>query len=239
VLQRLEFHYVPKHASWLKWSRSKSACCVNASIDASTAATRLEAEITAWEQTAKCLRRPHHLDVHHREGRHHNENGAVALAAKAVVGRCFQQLGRLMIAERPHCRRPRRQDRPRLPPCRPLIAAPPTIKMRPAQNSDFPFRFPESLQRSGTGTGKARRYPHPRPSNALKTGPSSCVIPLTKRIHLRLEQIEYLQLSEVRPRGRDAILLARAFPLPCAQSHPAPPPAPHPSPGTPNTARSN
>jgi transposase len=35
VLRRLEFHYVPKHASWLTLSRSRSVCCaVNASTGA-------------------------------------------------------------------------------------------------------------------------------------------------------------------------------------------------------------
>jgi hypothetical protein len=38
VLRRLEFHYVPKHASWVKWWRLRSACWLpNVSIAASGA----------------------------------------------------------------------------------------------------------------------------------------------------------------------------------------------------------
>jgi hypothetical protein len=37
ILRRLEFHYTPKHASWLNMSGSRSACCeVSASTDEST-----------------------------------------------------------------------------------------------------------------------------------------------------------------------------------------------------------
>ena len=27
IAKRLEFHYTPKHGSWLKWRKSSSACC--------------------------------------------------------------------------------------------------------------------------------------------------------------------------------------------------------------------
>jgi hypothetical protein len=38
ILRRLEFHYTPKHASWLIWSRSRSAsCAASASTIGSTA----------------------------------------------------------------------------------------------------------------------------------------------------------------------------------------------------------
>jgi transposase len=51
VLQRLEFHYVPKHASWLNMVEIEIGVlrgqCLDRRIDSRD---RLEAEITAWEQ---------------------------------------------------------------------------------------------------------------------------------------------------------------------------------------------
>jgi hypothetical protein len=48
VLCRLEFHYVPKHASWLTWWRLRSACqCLDRRIGS---IERLTAQTAAWEQ---------------------------------------------------------------------------------------------------------------------------------------------------------------------------------------------
>jgi len=53
-----------------------------------------------------------------------------------------------------------------------------------AQAPTSQFRFPTSLQRAGTGIGNSGQVgtagPHACPSNALKTGPSNCVIVLSK-----------------------------------------------------------
>jgi hypothetical protein len=60
LLNRLEFHHVPKHASWL-------ACrAVNAWIGASIARTAIYPKLQ-WERQ-RHVTRPHKVDVHHREG---------------------------------------------------------------------------------------------------------------------------------------------------------------------------
>ena len=51
MLRRLEFHYVPKHASWLNMVEIEiGVCAANAWTGASRATTQLAAEIAAWER---------------------------------------------------------------------------------------------------------------------------------------------------------------------------------------------
>ena len=73
VLRRLEFHYVPKHASWLNMVEIEIGVlrgqCLDRRIDSYE---RLVAEIAAWETTAQCRRRPHQLDVHNRKSPRQN-----------------------------------------------------------------------------------------------------------------------------------------------------------------------
>jgi hypothetical protein len=51
ILRRLEFHFMPKHASWLTWSRSRSGVMVSQCLDRRTPdkATLIH-EIAAWER---------------------------------------------------------------------------------------------------------------------------------------------------------------------------------------------
>ena len=67
VLHRLEFHYTPKHASWLNMVEIEIGVlrgqCLDRRIGERTA---LVTEITAWEAAAQRRRRPHQMDVHHR-----------------------------------------------------------------------------------------------------------------------------------------------------------------------------
>jgi len=68
ILRRLEFHYTPKHASWLNMAEIEIGVlrgqCLDRRIDDPT---RLISEIAAWEQTTKRRRRPHQMDVHNRK----------------------------------------------------------------------------------------------------------------------------------------------------------------------------
>ena len=67
VLRRLEFHYTPKHASWLNMVEIEIGVlrkqCLDRRIDN---CKRLVSEIAAWERHNKC--RAHQLDVHSRKG---------------------------------------------------------------------------------------------------------------------------------------------------------------------------
>ena len=71
VLRRLEFHYVPKHASWLNMDRDWRATRPmpgSAHRDQGTAQIGDRRLAT----TAQCLRRPHQMDVHNRKGPRQN-----------------------------------------------------------------------------------------------------------------------------------------------------------------------
>src|SRR5271166_3806447 len=61
-----------------------------------------------------------------------------------------------------------------------------------AQAPTSQCRFPRSLQRAGTGIGNSGQVgtagPHASPSNALKTGPSNCVIVLSAAHQIVEEQ---------------------------------------------------
>ena len=56
ILRRLEFHYTPKHASWLNMVESKSGCCaVSAWIDASANATNWFQRLQPGKDSATML----------------------------------------------------------------------------------------------------------------------------------------------------------------------------------------
>ena len=73
ILRRLEFHYTPKHASWLNMVEIEIGVlrgqCLDRRIDDPK---RLRREITAWERQAKCCPLPHQMDVHNRQGPRQN-----------------------------------------------------------------------------------------------------------------------------------------------------------------------
>ena len=78
ILRRLEFHYTPKHASWLNM------------VDRDRSAARPMPRPTHRQQgaarsrdrglgtSAQCLRRPHQMDVHNRQGPRQNGQGLPA-----------------------------------------------------------------------------------------------------------------------------------------------------------------
>ena len=73
ILRRLEFHYTPKHASWLNMVEIEIGVlrgqCLDRRIDDPK---RLRREIAAWERQQKCRRRPHQMDVHNRQSPRQN-----------------------------------------------------------------------------------------------------------------------------------------------------------------------
>ena len=75
MLRRLEFHYTPKHASWLNMVEIEIGVlrsqCLDRRIESRD---RLVAEIAAWERQRNAARRPHQMDVHNRTGP--RQNGA-------------------------------------------------------------------------------------------------------------------------------------------------------------------
>jgi transposase len=72
VLRRLEFHYTPKHASWLNMVEIEIGVlrsqCLDRRIDNKK---RIITEIADWERQ-QCQRRPHKMDVHHRQSARQN-----------------------------------------------------------------------------------------------------------------------------------------------------------------------
>ena len=73
ILRRLEFHYTPKHASWLNMVEIEIGVlrgqCLDRRIDDPD---WLRREIDAWERQRKRRRRPHQLDVHNRQSSRQN-----------------------------------------------------------------------------------------------------------------------------------------------------------------------
>jgi len=67
ILRRLEFHYVPKHASWLNMVEIEIGVLRGQSLDRCIATLeQLKSESAAWERRS---RRPHQMDVHNRKSR--------------------------------------------------------------------------------------------------------------------------------------------------------------------------
>jgi hypothetical protein len=66
ILQRLEFHYTPKHASWPNMVEIEIGVlrgqCLDRRIGERDVLVR---EIEAWQPSAQRLRRPHQMAVHH------------------------------------------------------------------------------------------------------------------------------------------------------------------------------
>jgi hypothetical protein len=73
ILRRLEFHYTPKHASWLNMVEIEIGVlrgqCLDRRIDDPK---RLRREITTLGTTTKCHPLPHQMDVHNRQGSRQN-----------------------------------------------------------------------------------------------------------------------------------------------------------------------
>ena len=73
VLRRLEFHYVPKHASWLNMVEIEIGVLRSQCLDrriATQRATRIRDRRLGT--TAQCLRSPHQMDVHNRKSPRQN-----------------------------------------------------------------------------------------------------------------------------------------------------------------------
>jgi transposase len=73
LLRRLEFHYVPKHASWLNMVEIEIGVLAGQRLDRRIKSIeQLTAEVASWGATAQCDRRPHQMDVHNRESPRQN-----------------------------------------------------------------------------------------------------------------------------------------------------------------------
>lgn len=60
----LQFHYVPKHANWLTWPRSRLACCAASSWIGGSNGHNASCPRWGLGATTQCLARPHQIDVH-------------------------------------------------------------------------------------------------------------------------------------------------------------------------------
>ena len=73
ILRRLEFHYTPKHASWLNMVEIEIGAlrsqCLDRRIDTKE---QIVSEIAAWKGSAQCLRRSHQMDVHNQQSSRQN-----------------------------------------------------------------------------------------------------------------------------------------------------------------------
>jgi DDE superfamily endonuclease len=84
--KRFEFHYTPKNASWLNMVESEIGVLKSQCLDRRIESRRLVAEIDVWRIQRKSRRRPHHLDVLHRQSQ--NQNGArlsQSLAQRVII----------------------------------------------------------------------------------------------------------------------------------------------------------
>ncbi len=69
ILQRLEFHYTPKHASWLNMVEIEIGVLRGQCLDRRIGErATLIAEIRSMAATAQCLRREDQMEIHHAEG---------------------------------------------------------------------------------------------------------------------------------------------------------------------------
>ena len=69
MLQRLEFHYTPKHASWLNMVEIEIGVLRGQCLDRRIGERDvLVSEIKAWQQQRNCVRRAHQMEVHHAKG---------------------------------------------------------------------------------------------------------------------------------------------------------------------------
>ena len=66
MFQRLEFHYTPKHASWLNMVEIEIGVLRGQCLDRRIGEREvLVSEIDAWQQQRNCVRRAHQMEVHH------------------------------------------------------------------------------------------------------------------------------------------------------------------------------
>ena len=84
LLRRLEFHYTPKHASWLNMVEIEIGVlrgqCLDRRIDTQRAARRRNRRLGT---AAQCRRRPHQMDVHNRKGPH--QDGAAPIPTRRYL----------------------------------------------------------------------------------------------------------------------------------------------------------
>ncbi len=67
ILDRIEFHHTPKHASWLNMVEIEIGVLRHQCLDGRIAdRTTLERQLAAWEKAAQQRGGPYYLDVHHR-----------------------------------------------------------------------------------------------------------------------------------------------------------------------------
>jgi hypothetical protein len=84
VLRRLEFHYVPKHASWLNMVEIEIGVLASQCLDRRIESyTRLVAETAAWEKQRNAAGARNQLDVHNRESA--RQNGARLSQARGHI----------------------------------------------------------------------------------------------------------------------------------------------------------
>ncbi len=68
IFQRLEFHYTPKHASWLNMAEIEIGVLRGQCLDRRIGKREvLNAEIAAWQQQRQRVRRTHQVEVYDAE----------------------------------------------------------------------------------------------------------------------------------------------------------------------------
>src|SRR6202522_1539717 len=73
ILRRLQFHYTPKHASWLNMVEIEIGVLRGQFLDRRIDdPKRLVSEITAWERQRNAAGGPHQMDVHNRKSPRQN-----------------------------------------------------------------------------------------------------------------------------------------------------------------------
>jgi DDE superfamily endonuclease len=73
---RLEFHYTPKHASWLNMVEIEIGVLRSQCLDRRIATkARLIAEVAAWERHRNASGAPYSMDVHNLQGPSQNGPG--------------------------------------------------------------------------------------------------------------------------------------------------------------------
>jgi hypothetical protein len=86
ILQRLEFHYTPKHASWLNMVEIEIGVlrgqCLDRRIDDPN---RVISEIAAWEKQRNAAGARIKMDVHNRQGSRQNGPGLSRHAQRVII----------------------------------------------------------------------------------------------------------------------------------------------------------
>ena len=72
ILRRLEFHYTPKHASWLNMVEIEIGVLRGSAWTAESTIRAPDQRNLRMGTTTKCRRRPHQMDVHNRQSPRQN-----------------------------------------------------------------------------------------------------------------------------------------------------------------------